>query len=840
MAMYLLATTSSAFSPVHPPRLAATNIRRITPTRAAITEVSYAADVPYREAQYDPEAADAFFRKRPLAVLRRAVQLASLSGGFLTSLFLDKLFKREEQMVDQRSKELLDLVLALGPTFIKIGQALSIRQDILPAAYAAGLQELQDNVPPFSAAQGRAVIERELGIRLSETFSEISLDPIAAASIGQVYRGTLRATGEEVAVKVQRPQVLSEVALDLFMVRALAPFWQRAQEINTDLVGLIDAYAVTFVNELDYTREAAATTAFSAAMAQRGLGSVTAPEIVPELSSMHVLTTKWVDGERLSASDADDVPRLCGVALNAYLTMLLDTGTLHCDPHPGNLLRTTDGKLCILDFGMCLEVPTDLQLSLLEFIANLQAENYEDVPDDLVKLSFVPADKIDELRASGLTVALAQTIRIAAAGGGPKGAMQRLVAENKEKYREQLLAKFGTLDSPEATKERQRLFREDWQREMAEDAMARGGGGGGMGGGSTTADITAKVEEMQQQNSNVFAIPDYFVYMSRAFATLEGIGLSSDPDYAILKECFPYLAFRLLSDDSPRAQGALRTLLYGTGTELNLQKLGDVTKGLQSYTVSTASVESGRGSSSAGRDAAVEQLASVVLSEEGNYVQSLLLREAAVALDAAARNSIVESTAPLRRLPSLPFPTPPAPLAAPLGALAAPLTLPAELLRATLELQELDERDLQRLDNLRILSELVSGVTAAASPSESAGAADGSSGAALDVRGQTQQLNSLLREATARRAALTRTGVRFGGTLAATQAERLRQRSGSDAQLSDLAARLAAAGATGLESVANAIVSLDESLAARSPSKSTEAAPPASLEAGGPGPGGPR
>jgi Spy/CpxP family protein refolding chaperone len=676
-----------------------------------------------------------------------------------------------------------------------------------------------------------------------------------------------------VAVKVQRPQVLSEVALDLFMVRALAPSWQKAQEINTDLVGLIDAYAVTFVNELDYTREAAATTAFSAAMAQRGLGSVTAPEIVPDLSSMHVLTTKWVDGERLSASDADDVPRLCGVALNAYLTMLLDTGTLHCDPHPGNLLRTTDGKLCILDFGMCLEVPTDLQLSLLEFIANLQAENYEDVPDDLVKLSFVPADKIDELRASGLTVALAQTIRIAAAGGGPKGAMKRLVAENKEKYREQLLAKFGTLDSPEATKERQRLFREDWQREMAEDAMARGGGMGGMdggmggmesgmgmGGGSTTADITAKVEEMQQQNSNVFAIPDYFVYMSRAFATLEGIGLSSDPDYAILKECFPYLAFRLLSDDSPRAQGALRTLLYGTGTELNLQKLGDVTKGLQSYTVSTSSVESGQGSSSAGRDAAVEQLASVVLSEEGNYVQSLLLREAAVALDAAARKSIVESTAPLRRLPSLPFPAPPAPLAAPLGALVAPITLPVELLRAALELQQLDERDLQRLDNLRILSELVSGVTAAPPPpsESSAGAAAGGGGsggggggggggsgsgssgnAALDLprlRGQTQQLNSLLREATARRAALTRTGVRFGGTLAATQAERLRQRSGSDAQVSDLAARLAAAGATGLENVASAIVSLDESLAARSPGAGTTeaaAAPPPSLKAGG-------
>merc|ERR1740130_1852102 len=114
-------------------------------------------------------------------------------------------------------------------------------------------------------------------------------------------------------------------------------------------------------------------------------------------------------------------------------------------------------------------------------------------------------------------------------------------------------------DSPEATKERQRLFREDWQREMAEDAMTRGGDDEVVS--STTADITGKIEEMQKQNANVFAIPDYFVYMSRAFATLEGIGLSADPDYAILQECFPYLAKRLLSDDSPRARRAAHAAL---------------------------------------------------------------------------------------------------------------------------------------------------------------------------------------------------------------------------------------------------------------------------------------
>ena len=224
---------------------------------------------------------------------------------------------------------------------------------------------------PVPADEGKRIIEDELGVSLDETFSMFSAEPVASASIGQVYRARVRSTGEEVAVKVQRPKVLREVALDIFLLRWLAPYWADATESNTDAVALVDAWGAGFVDELDYEKEAAATKAFSEAMAARGLNSVFAPEVVEELSSKHILTTKWVDGERLATSDAADVPRLCGVALNAYLTMLLDTGALHCDPHPGNLLRTRDGRLCILDFGMCLDVRPDLQLSLLEFIADL-------------------------------------------------------------------------------------------------------------------------------------------------------------------------------------------------------------------------------------------------------------------------------------------------------------------------------------------------------------------------------------------------------------------------------------------------------------------------------------
>lgn len=148
--------------------------------------IDYAVDVPYAEAAYDPEAADAFFKARPIAALRRLFQIASLSGGFIAKAILDRKLGREDRMVEQRSKELLEVVTKLGPTFIKVGQALSIRTDLLPAPYVAGLVELQDSVAPFPAAQGRAVIERELEASMDATFAFISAEPVAAASIGQV------------------------------------------------------------------------------------------------------------------------------------------------------------------------------------------------------------------------------------------------------------------------------------------------------------------------------------------------------------------------------------------------------------------------------------------------------------------------------------------------------------------------------------------------------------------------------------------------------------------------------------------------------------------------------
>lgn len=235
----------------------------------------------------------------------------------------------------------------------------------------------------------------------------------------QVYKAKLF-DDSVVAVKVQRPDVILDIALDLHIARTLLPIYKKAMNLNTDFIGLVDEWGTGFVAELDYVKEAKNGARFLEAMRARKLDAVTTAETVPDLCSQRVLTTRWIDGERLARSTEEDVGRLCGVALNAYLTMLLDTGLLHCDPHPGNLLRTTDGRLAILDWGMTVEVEPDLQYTLLEYIAHLTTEDYAKIPYDLIKLGFVPEGKEDAFTRAGVVEVLTVMLKQLAQGGGPK------------------------------------------------------------------------------------------------------------------------------------------------------------------------------------------------------------------------------------------------------------------------------------------------------------------------------------------------------------------------------------------------------------------------------------
>lgn len=251
-----------------------------------------------------------------------------------------------------RAEELLEIIQNVGPTAIKVGQALSVRPDLIPEVYTKTLSELQDNVPPFDSDEAQELLMSELGYEKFQLLKGgggaggIDLDrPVASASIGQVYRGKViidKDSGEEVevAVKVQRPNVLSEIALDLFIAREIAPMYQKLTMSDTNLQSLADEWGRGFIAELTYEQEAKNTIRFNEEMKEKNMNAVCAPTVVEQFSTNRILTTEWVNGVRLDRSGEEDVARLCGIALNAYLVMLLETGTLHCGKF--NLLSLTD------------------------------------------------------------------------------------------------------------------------------------------------------------------------------------------------------------------------------------------------------------------------------------------------------------------------------------------------------------------------------------------------------------------------------------------------------------------------------------------------------------------
>lgn len=623
---------------------------------------------------YSPSKADAFYSQRAGMVAKRIVQLGLISGAFTTGLLFDwlvlgKLLKDEEYTAlkanePRRAKEALKLCEQLGPTFIKLGQALSIRTDLVPEAYALELRALQDAVPPFPNEIAKNILKREFEVEdLDLIFSELTETPVAAASVGQVYKGILAVTGKEVAVKVQRPGILSEIALDLYILRLLTPLQTRLQNffngIPTDqedidlAITLVDEWGRGFVAETDYRLEAENTVQFEAAMRQRGLDAVCAPTVVPELVRDKVLVTEWVQGTRLDLDASPDVPRLCGVAINAYLTMLLDTGVLHCDPHKGNLLRTSDGKLCILDWGMTLEVPKDLQYSLLEFIAHINVEDYEAIPQDFINLGFSPPDVTAErLQRSGITEGLSFAFRQLAEGGGPTKIQERVKAEFQERYG-------FDLSDAELQKAAQAEMRQRMEAQLASEGVDVKG-------------VTNLMEEMSKRNRELFSLPPYVLYLARAFSTLEGIGLSLDDNYSIIQECYPYLATRLFTDRDPRAKNALKAMLglvdeeehiveaYNPDSALALvqqavaeaktesgaannnkvgmspEKLLEMSEGFASYTSATANVDR----DGKGQLKAATEFSKLFLDPKGSTLQDILVDETAKLGDAMTRAAL--------------------------------------------------------------------------------------------------------------------------------------------------------------------------------------------------------
>ncbi|ERN15735.1 hypothetical protein AMTR_s00039p00053980 [Amborella trichopoda] len=509
---------------------------------------------------YDPVVISSYWGKRPHAVATRIVQLLSVAGGFLSGLLWDVINKKVKENEVARAIELREIVTSLGPAYIKLGQALSIRPDILSPAAMTELQKLCDKVPSFPDNVAMTLIEEELGQPWHEIYSELTVSPIAAASLGQVYKGRLRENGDIVAVKVQRPFVLETVTVDLYIIRKL---------------GLV----------------------------LRRFPQVVIPKTYSKYTSRKVLTTEWIEGEKLSQSTEDDVGALVNVGVICYLKQLLDTGFFHADPHPGNMIRTPDGKLAILDFGLVTKLTDDKKYGMIEAIAHLIHRDYDAIVKDFVKLDFIP----EGVDLNPILPVLAKVFDQALEGGGAKNINFQELASD--------LAQI-TFDYP-------------------------------------------------------FRIPPYFALIIRAIGVLEGIALVGNPDFAIVDEAYPYIAQRLLTDESPRLRSALRYTIYGKSGVFDAERFIDVMQAFENF---ITAAKSGGGEDLNGNMASLGVLPSqteslfpmlpsssmqpqqnvqtraalaFLLSDKGNFFREFILDEIVKGIDAISRDQLVQITSAL-------------------------------------------------------------------------------------------------------------------------------------------------------------------------------------------------
>lgn len=345
---------------------------------------------------YSPQLLALKYNTRPIKVLRRTLQILIAMGSFGLKLAIDQRNGVLNQNKRLRATELRRIFTRLGPTFVKLGQGLSTRPDICPPEYLEELSELQDALPTFPDEEAFACIEKELGLSLDSIYSSISPQPIAAASLGQVYKAQLKYSGQIVAVKVQRPGIEEAIGLDFYLIRGLGFLVNKYVDIiSSDVVALIDEFASRVYQELNYVQEGQNARRFKKLYADKE--EVLVPDIFWDYTSGKVLTMDWVDGVKLNEQAAIEkqglkVLDLVNTGIQCSLRQLLEYGYFHADPHPGNLLATPDGKLAFLDFGMMSETPEVARSAIIGHVVHMVNRDYEAMARDYYALDFLSRD----------------------------------------------------------------------------------------------------------------------------------------------------------------------------------------------------------------------------------------------------------------------------------------------------------------------------------------------------------------------------------------------------------------------------------------------------------------
>jgi Predicted unusual protein kinase len=433
-------------------------------------------------------------------VIGRALIILWSFLWFVLCLRWDQLWGHTDRNVGRRSVQLRQLLTDLGPTFIKVGQALSTRPDLVRKDYLEELTQLQDQLPPFPSEQAFARIESELGRPIAEIFAQISPEPVAAASLGQVYKAQLH-SGEWVAVKVQRPHLQEQLSLDLYLIRWASTWLGPWLPLNlgSTLTAVVDEFGRRLFEEIDYLHEGRNCERFAEYF--RDDPDVYVPRIFWAYSSRRVLTLEWIDGikltdvERIRAANLE-VKQLVRIGVVAALKQLLEYGFFHADPHPGNLFALADGRLAYIDFGMMDQLTEEMKEYLVDALVHLVDRDYNALIDDFIHLGFLQPDVGRQELIPALEKVLADVLT------------QEVVNFNFKTATDQF-----------------------------SDLMYR----------------------------YPFQVPSHFALVIRSLVTQEGVALSLYPQFRIVGVAYPYVAKRLLTDESPRIRQRLLQVLIKDG-----------------------------------------------------------------------------------------------------------------------------------------------------------------------------------------------------------------------------------------------------------------------------------
>ncbi len=462
--------------------------------------------------KYSPKGDMIWLILRPWILIPRVLYIL-LTLIFLLVRILFQGNSNSKSVQKNLSKYLFDVFTDLGPCFIKLGQALSTRPDLVRQDWLTELTNLQDNLPPFEHKIALKIIEDELGLPANELFDDFPDEPIASASLGIVYKARTK-NNNFCAVKVQRPNLYFLIRRDVVILKILATNFGSFLPLNIGVgIGeIIDEFGKALFDEIDYEQEGKNALKFADLF--KNNPNVFIPKLEKDFSSKRVITTSWIDGVKLRDREILEqnnlIPssfiRTCVIS---GLQQLFEYGYFHADPHPGNMFALKggsldNGHLAYVDFGMMDTITNSDRLTLIKAIVHLINQEYLLMAKDFQKLGFL----------------------------------------TKEQDLEQLV---------EPLKE------------------VLGGSFGAEVGNFNLKNVTDKFSKLMY--SYPFRVPSRFALIIRAVVSQEGLALRLDPEFKILKIAYPYIAKKLLTDNSDEIVNILLEVVFDNEGRIQIDKL---------------------------------------------------------------------------------------------------------------------------------------------------------------------------------------------------------------------------------------------------------------------------